>query len=120
VRSNHYFVEYVKGLLDGGPVLRVRARGDGHGLYREGLMVAVVTDDLLYFCAHGKRGESLRMRGATQLQSGSRKRAVPFFRAPDAALDDPDYAQTLAEEAFRDAVTADLQLPPNKRKHRPE
>lgn len=119
MRSNHHFIEYVKDLLGETPCVRVRARREGHGIYREGLMVAVVADDLLYFCAHGKRGERLRMRGATQLKAPKRGDKLPFFRAPDAALDDPEYAAMLAEQAFNDALEVDRMRPPNKRKHRP-
>lgn len=119
MRSNPHFVKYVKDLLAGGPQIKVRASAGGHGLFREGLMVGVVSDDLLYLRAHGERGERLRMRGAGQLKGEAKRQPMPFYRAPDDALDDPEYAKELAELAFRDALSADREQPPSKRRHRP-
>ncbi len=121
MRSSKEFVAHVKDLLEEVPRVRVRAMFGGHGVFRDGLMFALVSDDQLYFRADGARGEALRLKGSAQFQPDmrGRKMSMPYYRAPDVALDDPDLACSLAKESFADALSTDQTKPKSKRKHKP-
>ena len=122
MKSRPEFIAHIKDLLADVPGLRVRAMFGGHGLFREGLMFALLSDDLLYFRAHGERGQALWLKGAAQFVAVSRGRsaAMPYYRAPDDALEDPELTVALAAEAFADALEADQAKSPAKRKYRPQ
>lgn len=121
MKSRPEFIAHIKDLLADVPALRVRAMFGGHGIFREGLMFALLSDDLLYFRAHGERGKALWLKGASQFSPTVRGKEtpMPYYRAPDDALEDPELTMALAEEAFADALEADRVKLPSKRKHRP-
>ena len=120
MKSSPEFIAHIKDLLAETPSVRVRAMFGGHGIFREGLMIALLADDLLYFRANGARGEALRLKGSAQFRPTVRGRtmAMPYYRAPDDALEDPELTNDLAQAAFADALVTDQQKPPSKRKHR--
>ncbi|MCO4761701.1 MAG: TfoX/Sxy family protein [Myxococcales bacterium] len=121
MKSRPEFIAHIKDLMSDVPNVRVRALFGGHGLFRDGLMFALLADDLLYFRANGERGEALRLKGARQFSATVRGKTVnmPYYRATDDALEDPELTTAMALESFADAMVADQQKPASKRKHRP-
>ena len=121
MKSSPEFVVHIKDLLADVPSLRVRAMFGGHGIFREGLMIALLSDDLLYFRANGDRGEALRLKGSAQFMPKVRgcNLSMPYYRAPDDALEDPELTNSLAGASFADALRSDQTQPASKRKHRP-
>ncbi len=122
MKSGPEFIAHIKDLLTETPGIRVRAMFGGHGIFREGLMIALLADDLLYFRANGARGEALRLKGSAQFRPKVRRgrtAGMPYYRAPDDALEDPELTNALAHDAFADALEADQAKSPTKRKHRP-
>lgn len=123
------FVAHVLELLAPLGAVSARRMFGGHGLYRDGLMFALVADDVLYLKADGaNRAEfesagsepfSYRTRarraGAPRGAGGRRRSATParrtqvvmsYWRAPDEALERPEAMLPWARSAFAAALRA--------------
>ena len=100
--------------------VHVRRMFGGLGIYHEGIMFALVFDDVLYLKTDtGSAGEFL-MRGLkpfTYTRAG-RTIALSYHRAPDEILDDPAEAALWARRALASARLAGANSPGNRRQRR--
>lgn len=114
------FVAHVLDLLE--PWARVDARRmfGGYGLYREGLMFALVADDTLYLKVdEGNRGAFVEAgMGPFTYEGRSRQVALPYWETPPDALDDGSELIALARDAFAAALRARAASPPKPRRRR--
>lgn len=74
----------------------------GLGVFKDGLMFALVADDLLYFKADEKTSPLFEKEGFGQWVYDGHKRpvAIPYWRAPDRLYDEPDDFAEWARAAF--------------------
>ena len=86
------FIDLILDLLDGFGQVSVRRMFGGCGLFREGLMFAIVSDDVLYF----KVDDDNRARF-------TRRRLQPFYYEKQGRQQMISYYQA-PEEVFEDAV----------------
>lgn len=121
MKSTPEFNAYVRELLQGVPDVTIKGMFGGQGIFREGLMFACLISDELYLRASEERAEQAREDGRRQFSVEMRGRTMhmPYWTAPEAAMDDADLLTELAEEAFADALAADARKPKSKRKHKP-
>ena len=105
--SDH-FVDYVMELL--GPFGTVGARRmfGGHGIYLDGLMFALVSEDTLYLKADELSRIEFEQAGC-ELFSYARKgkrATIGFFRAPEEAMESPELMLPWVRSAYAAALRA--------------
>jgi DNA transformation protein len=86
------FIEHLKDVLSGlGPV-SVRRMFGGAGIYSDGVMFALVADDTVYLKADAETKRAFVAEGLEPFgYDGHGKRiALPYWRAPERLLDDPE------------------------------
>ena len=97
-----FALELFEGL---GPLSTRRMMG-GLCLYRDGVIFALLrSDGSLWLKGAGAFAARITAEGWerwTHARAGRRPTAMPYWRLPDDALDDPDHACDLAREALRD------------------
>lgn len=72
----------------------------GLGLYIEGTIFALVSSDgAIYLKATGDFADELKGEGASQFHS------MPYWALPDAALEDPEMALSLARRGVSELMT---------------
>jgi DNA transformation protein len=83
-----------------GPIATRRMFG-GHGVYRDGLMFALVQDEVLYLKADAQNLASFTDAGLEAFQYGSNGRRVrmSYFKAPPAVLRDTSEAAVWAKRS---------------------
>jgi DNA transformation protein len=102
------FVDYVMELL--GPFGTVVARRmfGGHGIYLDGLMFAIVSDDMLYLKADEMNRVEFEQAGCEifgYARQGKRA-TLNFFRAPEEAMESPVLMLPWARTAYAAALRA--------------
>ncbi|MFO7189024.1 MAG: TfoX/Sxy family protein [Pseudomonadota bacterium] len=90
-----------------GPV-QVRRMFGGYGLYREGLMFAVVVDETLYLKTDAETVHDFRRRGLPPFQYLRRGKpvAMSYYQAPEEVMEDAAEAARWARRAFEAALRA--------------
>ena len=105
-----FIVEQMQAL---GPVSRRRMFG-GMGLFRDGLMFALIDNDVLYLKADRESQQAFEAEGLKPF-SYSTKRGehtlTSYWRAPERCLDDPDEMAVWAGRAFQCALRAKRSTP---------
>ena len=100
------FIDYLHEVLAPfGPVQTRRMFG-GYGVYHDGVMFAIVVDEVLYLKADEQSApefEALSLCRFEYLKQGKPVR-MSFFEAPDAVFDDADEAVRWARCAFEAAL----------------
>jgi DNA transformation protein len=75
----------------------------GQGVFRSGMMFALVADDILYFKADEQTEPAFRKEGCGPWSYRSHKgedRVMPYWRAPERLLDEPEEFAEWARAAF--------------------
>lgn len=102
------FVSYVVDLMQPvGPVEAKRMFG-GHGIFLQGLMFALIADDVLYFKVDKTtidEFESLGKQAFTYMKKG-KPCVLRYFQAPEQALEDVDEMKIWANRAYNVAIRA--------------
>src|SRR5262245_61682822 len=103
------FLDFIKEQLSGfGPVTTRRMFG-GAGIFRDGLMFALIADETLYLKADDVSQGEFEARSLPPFTYGTKdgKRTVmSYWRAPEACLDDRDEMTEWAHKAFAAALRA--------------
>jgi DNA transformation protein len=88
--------------------VQVRSMFGGHGLYVDGLFVAIVAFDRLYLKADTATRERFVAAGCAPFvyQASGRQVALGYFTAPDDAMESPALMQPWARLAIDAAVRA--------------
>lgn len=103
--SNEEFVQF---LLDAlqliGPVTARRMFG-GHGLFLDGLMFGLLSDDTLYLKVDGESRGEFEQRGLPPFRypRGGKQIALSYYQAPEETMDEP---QLLAQWGNRALAAA--------------
>lgn len=88
--------------------VRVRRMFGGLGIYRDGVMFALVAAGELYLKGDGEVAEAFRKAGSEPFvyQQRGRSVAMSYWRLPEAALDDSDQLERWARLAYEAALRA--------------
>lgn len=103
-----------------GPVT-VRRMFGGAGIFADGLMFALIADDVLYFKAddHNRPAFEAENLGPFTYEVKTGKQTVmSYWQAPERLFDDADAFTEWAREALSAALRADAAKPKSKRKAR--
>lgn len=102
------FGEYLRDLLRGFGPIELRRMFGGQGVYRDGLMFALVVDDVVYLKADERTVADFERAGCPPFEyvrQGEIAR-LAYHRMPDAALEDTGEAVRWARLAFDAALRA--------------
>ena len=100
------FIDYVMELLGPFGTVRTRPMFGGYGVYLDGLMFAIVSEDTLYLKADEMNRVEFEQAGCERFgyaRKGSRT-TLNFFRAPDDAMDSPGQMLPWARTAYAAAL----------------
>lgn len=89
----------------------------GLGVFRDGLMFALVADDVLYLKADRSSSVAFAAEGCGPFVYDGKHRpvAMQYWRLPERLYDDPDAFRQWALDAFAVAVAARAEKPGRKR-----
>ncbi len=102
------FVDYVTELFGPFGTVAVRRMFGGHGVYLDGLMFAIVSEDTLYLKADEMNSVEFEQAGC-EIFSYARKgkrATLNFFRAPEDAVESPELMLPWARTAYAAALRA--------------
>ena len=106
------FADYVLELL--APLGEVSARRmfGGYGIYCDGVMFALIANEVLYLKADDGNRPALEHAGSEPFtyEAKGRRTALSYWRAPDEAMESPGLAAEWARAAYAAALRA-RQLP---------
>ena len=101
-------IDYALELLAGMGRVEARRMFGGAGLYRDGVMFALLDDDVLYFRVDEALEADLKAAGSAPWVYSMRRdgavREMGYWRMPESAADDPDEAVALAKRALAAAL----------------
>jgi DNA transformation protein len=98
------YLDFIKEQLSGFGPVTVRRMFGGAGIFRDGLMFALIADETLYLKADDKSQsefEALSLPPFTYGAKSGRRTIMSYWRAPEACLDDRDEMTEWAQKAFR-------------------
>lgn len=99
---NRDFAVFIEDMLRPlGPVF-VRAMFGGGGVYREGIMFALIADDVLYFKADEESLPAFEAEGMTPFVFAGRGKPVimSYWQVPERLYDDAEELTVWAQRAF--------------------
>ena len=106
MRADEGFLEWLRELLE--PVGRVGVRRmfGGHGVYLDGLFVAIVVDDAPYLKVDAETEPAFRAAGCAPFvyESGGKTVAMSYWSVPESALDSAEDMQPWARRAIAAAL----------------
>ena len=103
------FLDFIKEQLQGFGPVSVRRMFGGAGIFRDGMMFALVADETLYLKADAvSQGEfeALDLPPFTYGAKGGKRTVMAYWRAPEACLEDRDEMTEWARRAFGAALRA--------------
>lgn len=94
--------------------ITMRAMFGGHGVYRDGLILGIVIDDVLYLKVDDATRATFEAAGCAPFMYQAKGKTVPmsYLNVPDEALDSPQDFRPWAQRAW----DAALRKPPLKKK----
>jgi DNA transformation protein len=106
VRPDEGFLEWLRELLE--PIGRVGLRRmfGGHGLYLDGLFIAIVVDGRLYLKVDAETEAAFRAAGCApfEYESNGKAVAMSYWSVPESALDSAEDMQPWARRAMAAAL----------------
>ncbi|HVY85769.1 MAG TPA: TfoX/Sxy family protein [Caulobacterales bacterium] len=106
------FHDFVRELFRGVPGLTIKRMFGGAGIYSQGVMFGLIADETIHIKVDDALKDALTEEGSGPFvwepKSGPRageRVDFSYWRLPEAALDDPELAQTWARKAIAVAQT---------------
>jgi len=111
--ARNEFVDYVVELMAGWATVSVRRMFGGYGLYREGVMFALIVADELFLKTDAENLARLERAGSHPFvyQNQNKTVQLPYWSAPPASLDSPAEMAEWCESAFGAALRAKAAKP---------
>jgi DNA transformation protein len=106
--TRNEFVDYVVELMADWAPASARKMFGGYGLYREGLMFALIADDELFFKTDSDNVAQFERAGSRPFAYQGRNRVVQmsYWSAPAASLDSPAEMSGWCQSAYGSALRA--------------
>ena len=102
------YVEYITDLLHPFGISNVRAMFGGYGIYKNGIIFAIIADNELYFKGDKITEHFFQEQGSqpfTYIAKGKEYK-MSYWHVPPEMLDDPDRLQTWFAMAYQAGVSA--------------
>ena len=115
------FVEQIKELLSPLGSITVRRMFGGGGVYADGIILALVSDDVLHFKIDGTTQKDFEAEGCgpfTYDTVNGPHALSSYWRAPERLFDEPDEMVAWARKALAVSRAAQAKKKPAKRKSR--
>jgi DNA transformation protein len=112
------FKDFVRDLLGGFGPVSIRNMFGGAGVYADGIMFAILVDDVLYLKADEASQQDFAREGMAPFKYMPRGRepvAMSYWEVPPRLLEDPEELASWAREAHRIACASKTK-PPRKRR----
>jgi DNA transformation protein len=102
------FAAYVQELMAGWATVSVRKMFGGYGLFRDGLMFALIVEDELFLKTDADNVAMFERAGSHPFVYQSKVRAVQmsYWSAPAASLESPDEMDIWCRSAYGAAISA--------------
>jgi DNA transformation protein len=103
------YLDFIKEQLSSFGPVTVRRMFGGAGIFRHGLMFALIAEETLYLKAdHASQAEfeALSLPPFTYGTKGGKRTVMSYWRAPEACLEDRDELTEWAHKAFAAALRA--------------
>lgn len=102
------FVDYVLEIMSHWATVNSRKMFGGYGLYREGLMFALIADEALYFKTDAASVAQFERSGSLPFvyQSATRSVQMPYWSAPAESLESPAEMREWCQLAYASALRA--------------
>ncbi len=103
------YLDFIKEQLSGFGPVTVRRMFGGAGVFRDGLMFALIAEETLYLKADDASRaefEALSLPPFTYGAKGGKRTVMSYWRVPEACLDDRDEMTKWARKAFAAALRA--------------
>ena len=102
------FIAHILELLEGHCSANATRMFGGHGLFRDGLMFAIVADETLYLKVDAGNLKDFTGRGLEPFtyQRQNKQTALSYYRAPDECLEEPEAMIRWADNAYAAALRA--------------
>ena len=101
--ANPEFAEFLKEQMAGFGPVSIRRMFGGMGVFRDGLMFALVSTDVLYFKTDEPGRDAFRAEGLAPFSYPTKTgehTLTSYWRAPERCLDDPDEMRDWCRRAF--------------------
>lgn len=101
------FLEHTKDLFAPFAAVQVKRMFGGAGIFRDGLMFAIATGDVIYLKVDAETEAAFKDAGCEAFSYGTRKgtrTSLNYFTLPDEAQDDPDALKRWAGLAWAAAL----------------
>lgn len=102
------FSDYMLELLAGFGRVEAKRMFGGAGLYRDGVMFAILDDDAAFFRVDDALQAEVEAQGSVpwiySMKSDGSIRSMGYWRMPETAVDDPDEAVALARRSYAAAI----------------
>ena len=102
------FTDYLQEVFEPfGPIAARRMFG-GYGIYHDGIMFALVADDMLYMKADDANAHYFEEKGLSQFEYPKANKMVKlsYYQAPEEIMEDPVEAAIWARRSFEVALRA--------------
>ena len=117
------YLDYLHDLFSAFAPITTRAMFGGHGVYRDGVILAIVIDEVLYLKADAATRDDFEAEGSEpfmyEAKDGKRV-AMSYWRTPEAALDSPEEFLPWARRAWEAALRKPAPKPRGPKKPKPE
>jgi DNA transformation protein len=111
------FIEHLRELLEPLDGVTIKRMFGGHGVFRHGLMFALVINDTFYFKVDDQNRpafEARELQPWTYTNKAGKLITMPYYQAPEETLDDSDDMCEWAESAYAVALRAKKKTKPKK------
>lgn len=100
------YVEFLPEAFERFGPIRARKMFGGYGIYHDGLMFALIDDDILYLKADVENAWTFEELGLPQFEYAKNGKVMKmsYYRAPDELLDDREQATLWARRSYEAAL----------------
>lgn len=112
----HEYLDYLHDLFSAFAPVTTRAMFGGHGVYRDGVILALVIDELLYLKVDDQTRAAFEAAGSAPFVYEAKGKRVPmsYWTVPDEALDSPQEFRPWAQRAWEAALRKPKSKPRTK------
>ncbi|HSD18301.1 MAG TPA: TfoX/Sxy family protein [Thermomonas sp.] len=100
------YLDYLHDLFSAFAAVTTRAMFGGHGVYRDGVIIALVIDETLYLKVDDATRAAFEAEGSAPFVYEAKGKVVPlsYWSTPEAALDSPQDFRPWAQRAWEAAL----------------
>lgn len=100
------YLDYLHDLFSAFAAVTTRAMFGGHGVYRDGVIVAIVIDEAIYLKVDAETCAAFEAAGCEPFVYEAKGKAVPmsYWSVPEDALDSPQEFRPWAQRAWEAAL----------------